>query len=118
MKRFITMMLLAVSASTMMAQGSQQVIMGDRWFNATLSEFSFQGQVQMFIHEDGNDNGTESFVFYDDDFSQQGTLTVTAEAYDYFIASVHYLVPGEDFVAVDGRPERLRSRTIAFSARS
>lgn len=83
MKRFFTMMLLAVSASVMMAQGSQQVIMVDRWFNATLSEFSFQGQVQMFIHEDGNDNGTESFVFYDDDFSQQGTLTVTAEAYDY-----------------------------------
>ena len=33
---------------------------------------------------------------------------VTPRDYDYFIASVHYLLPGEDFVAVDGSPERLR----------
>lgn len=82
MKRFFTMMLLAVSASAMMAQGSQQVIMGNKWFTATLPEFSFQGQVQMFVYNNG-DNGTESFVFYDDDFYQQGTLTVQAETYDY-----------------------------------
>ena len=77
MKRLFTMLLLAASASAMMAQDSQQVFTGNKWFTATLPEFSYQGKVQMFVHDNG-DNGTESFVFYDDEFSQQGTLTVPA----------------------------------------
>lgn len=83
MKRFFIVMLLAVSASTMMAQGSQQIITRGRSIRATLPEFSFNGQVQMFVKEDSDDHSSETIVFYGDDFSQQGTLTLPSVSYNY-----------------------------------
>ena len=76
-------MLLAVSASAMQAQGSQQVITGDFSINATLPEFSFNGKVQMFTREASYDGSSQTFVFLDDNFSQQGKLTIATESYYY-----------------------------------
>ena len=73
------MTLFAVSAIAMQAQGSQQVIKGikgDRSISATLPEFSLNGKTQMFTREESDDRSSQTFVFFNDDFSQQGKLTI------------------------------------------
>lgn len=86
MKRFLTMMLLAASASAMQAQGSQQIVTADpnyNGINGTLSEFSFNGKVQLYKLEMSEDRSSQTIVFLDDNFSRQGTLTVAGVADNY-----------------------------------
>lgn len=86
MKRLFTMTLFAVSAIAMQAQGSQQVIKGikgDRSISATLPEFSLNGKTQMFTREESDDRSSQTFVFFNDDFSQQGKLTIENVSYNY-----------------------------------
>ena len=55
MKKLFTLMLLAVSASAMLAQSNPKIIKSERSIYATLSEFSPNGKVQMYFrNDDGN----------------------------------------------------------------
>jgi len=80
MKKLFTLMLLAVSASAMLAQSNPKIIKSERSIYATLSEFSPNGKVQMYFRNDDG-NGKETYKFYADDFTPQGELTVQSESF-------------------------------------
>ena len=82
MKKFFFLFFLAASASVTMAQ-SQKLFDSRYSFRATLPEFSYNGQVQIFLRNDMDENGKQTFIFYSDEFEKQGELTVSGVEYNW-----------------------------------
>ena len=82
MKKLFFMFFLAASASVAMAQ-SQKLFDSHSSFKATLPEFSYNGQAQIYLKGDMNENGKQTFTFYSDDFEKQGELTVSGVEYTW-----------------------------------
>jgi len=82
MKKIFFLFFLAASASVTMAQ-SQKLFDSRYSFRATLPEFSYNGQVQIFLRNDMDENGKQTFIFYSDEFEKQGELTVSGVEYNW-----------------------------------
>ena len=82
MKKLFVLLFLAAGASVAMAQ-SQRLISGVSSFKATLPEFSYDGKAHIFTTEKSDQGVIQKIIFYSNDFTKQGELTINPEEYEY-----------------------------------